>query len=84
MGDMTMTLKEKLNDWTDLDVAQYELSLVLGIFTPEQSFQSELKHVFWSNNPTGNMLYNMILDLVERGYLEFDEDEYRVRWKEKI
>ena len=76
-----MTLKEKLSDWQDLDLAAYDLAISMGIMTPEDSFATKVKWVFWSNNPLGNALYGFLVDLVKIGVLEKNDDD-QVRWNQ--
>ena len=60
------TLKTALREWTDVDVAQYALAGVLGLIVPDKSpFATKAKHVFWTDNPVGNALYEWLQLLVE-------------------
>ncbi len=44
-------------------------------------FQTRAKHVFWSTNPVGNMLYAMLDQMVAVGILEKrDEPDFQYRW----
>lgn len=63
-----------INDYIDWDSACYKLGLSLGIFT--QPFL-EVKHIFWADNPLGNMLFSMLEELVEQKIL------LRAGWKFK-
>jgi hypothetical protein len=69
------TLKEALSDWRDFDSAESALAISLGLMTPETNFQTDAKHVFWSDNPTGNMLSEFLTRLVQIGVLEYRETE---------
>ncbi len=72
-------LLSSLDEWTDIDVAQFELGRVLGLFEKQQSFQ-DLKSVFWSNNPTGDILVRTLSYLVSQGLLESrDEPDLQYR-----
>ena len=79
-----MTFQEKLKDWTDFDGAAYELGVALSIF---KDFREEggmwLDHapkwVFWTNNPLGNSLCEMLEEMVSVGILE-KNDESQFRW----
>lgn len=64
------TLKTAIRDWTDVDVAQYSLAVALGLMSPTTPFQTDAKHVFWTDNPTGTMLHLILEDLVKFGVLE--------------
>ena len=68
-------------DWTDFDWGAYQLGRAMGMFDPEASFQTDLKGVFWSANPTSDFLYRMLEGLVHLGLLEKDEEDDRMRWK---
>jgi len=73
-------LKDLLVDWTDIDVAAYQLALCLGLMSANINL-GKAKHVFWSNNPIGNMLYRILEELVQEKILEKrDEPDYQYRW----
>lgn len=80
------TLKERLKDWTDADLAMYELTTVLGM-TPEFGTEpgkdpwNNLKYIFWSANPTNEMLFHLLESLVQIGVLEMS-DEPQFRWNQ--
>jgi hypothetical protein len=75
------TLKEALQDWTDIDIAGYHLAQCLGLMAPNVNFQVRAKHVFWSDNLVGNMLGHILEELVQEGILEKrDEPDYQYRW----
>ena len=62
-------------------MAQHLLSQSLGLMNPEVRFAVEAKHVYWSNNPVGNALYEILMKLVEIEVLEYrDEPSVQVRW----
>lgn len=76
-----MTIKERLQDWADWDLAEHELGLALGLFTEDQKFATDLKHVFWSANPVGDMLCETLRILTSVGILEHrDEPDHQYRW----
>jgi hypothetical protein len=76
------TLKEALKNWADQDSARLALAIALGLMTSETNYQTDAKHVFWSNDPMGTFLYDAINRLVELGVLEKSEinDEDCFRW----
>ena len=75
------TLRQALAEWTDFDGAGLGLALCLGLMDPPVDFASTTKHVFWSNNPIGNLLYGMLEQLAAAGVLEKrDEPDYQFRW----
>ena len=79
---MQHTLREALPDWHDWDGAAYHLAVCLGLMNDEPGlFETRAKHVLWSNNPIGNMLYGMLDQLVAAGVLESrDEPDKQFRW----
>ena|SRR3990167_10743854 len=73
-------LKESLNDWTDSDLAGFALAVCLGLMPNDiKVFNGKAKHVFWSNNPLGNLLGQFLYRLGKLGVLETDDDS-RFRW----
>lgn len=76
-------LKHRLNDWVDIDVAQFHLARCLGILGPETPAMASAKPMFWSDNSTGNLLARILRDLSAAGFVEFEEDELKVRWNAK-
>lgn len=78
---MIKTLNEELNDWLDSDFSAFALAKCLGIMDENTNFPKKAKHVFWTNNPLGNMLHQTLEHLVELGFLEKDEELDAFRWK---
>ncbi len=79
-GMTALGLPDALADWTDWDVAEYELARALGLLHEGVRFQVEAKHVFWSNNPIGTMLHETLQRLVEIDVLDHraePDDQYR-------
>jgi hypothetical protein len=70
----TTVLKDLLADWADFDAAEYYLAVSLGLMADEPG---PLRHkwVFWSNNPTGEMLGRWLRDLVALGVLQENDDQ---------
>jgi hypothetical protein len=74
------TLREYLTDFVDWDGASFYLGVTLGLWS-EDSFMKN-KGVFWSNNPVGKMLHELLQALVETNVLErIEEPDTRYRWK---
>jgi len=74
------SLKQGLKDWTDFDGAAFQLAVSLGLMNADTSLV-KAKHVFWSTNAIGTMLYNILTLLTERGILEYrDEPDHQYRW----
>ena len=75
------TLREKLTEWTDIDIAAFHLAQNLGLMGKDVRFHLEAKHIFWSNNSVGNTLYNMLKELANLGILEYREDpDLQFKW----
>lgn len=74
-------LKHHLQDWVDIDIAQFHLARCLGVLGPTTSTMASAKEAFWSNTPIGNLLDRVLRDLAATGFLEIDEAELKVRWK---
>jgi len=79
----TRTLRLALEEWTDLDVAAYDLGIAVGLIDPQRSpFSTKAKHVFWSDNPVGNTLRDMLERLVTLGAIQRrdEPDVQQYRW----
>ncbi|MDX3128696.1 hypothetical protein PV367_02520 [Streptomyces europaeiscabiei] len=64
-----MDLPERLADWTDWDGVAFLVGCSLGIFGGSDTF-TKVKWVFWTDNPLGNALHEVLLQLVGAGVLE--------------
>lgn len=64
-----MSLRQDLADWADWDAAAYRLGRSLGLFKGHD-FQTDAKHVFWTDSPLGNGLHDALLALVRAEVLE--------------
>lgn len=79
------SLKDRLNDWTDIDYVQFELAVCLGLMEDDlELFRTKAKHIFWTDNKIGRALYCMLMDLVGAGILEYDKEEARFRWNQNF
>lgn len=76
---MLTTLKQNLENWTDFDVASHQLAICLGLMPPDISFSKKAKHVYWTDNPVGDTLYQTLRALIAIGVLEENEDK-QMRW----
>lgn len=80
------SLADTLSDWTDIDVAAYQIAIALNLIPPPSPGDGPYgfggrKHVFWTMNPLGNTLFQLIDQMVALGALEQHEnDEQIVRW----
>jgi hypothetical protein len=84
MTEQHRTLKRELEQWQDVDVAMYKLACVLGLMEYDNDLGTfrDNKHIFWTDNPTGNMLYKILRALHEAGFLESDTEGQKYRWKQ--
>lgn len=75
-----MQLSKQLEEWEDWDWAAFLVGSHLGIFTESASFTS-VKAVFWTDNPLGNALHEMLVLLAAAGVLERrQEPDEQFRW----
>lgn len=79
-------LNHVLKEWTEIDVSAFHIAVALGIF-PHSSDEKEIynfggkKHIFWTNNPLGNLLFDLLENLVALNILEKkDIDDGFYRW----
>lgn len=74
-----MTLKELLKERTDFDIAAYYLACCLGLIEYEESFAKfrETKHIYWTRNRLGDLLYQTLEKLVELEILDKNDDGYQ-------
>lgn len=76
-----MGLAEDLTEWTDCDVAQFVLGRALGLFPSDADFAA-VKHLFWTVNPVGAALHEVLHSLVGAGVLAYrDEPDQQFRWR---
>jgi hypothetical protein len=74
-----VTLADQLAEWQDWDGAAFELGVALGLFKQDEWLQS--KGVFWTDNPIGNALHDVLLTLTRAGILERrEEPDEAFRW----
>lgn len=79
--EILLSLKERLGDWTDYDVASYFLGKALGAIGPATSY-SEVKHLFFSGSDTeGVKLLDSLIFLVQQGFLESRDSNFEFRWR---
>lgn len=79
----SQTLKRSLTEWTDADVASYYVAVALGVAPDpgnEWDFWGGKKWMFWSANPLGEGLYQVLEMLTASEVLEKDEEKMRFRW----
>lgn len=86
------TLKDRLNDWMDWDVAAYELGVILGLWdefgcNPGKDLWNGYKGIMWSRNNLGEYLSNALDELANIGILEHREEpdiQYRYNQNYKL
>jgi hypothetical protein len=76
-------LQDYFDEWLDFDAAAFRLGCVLGIFDSD-SRMTDHKRVFWSANPLGEALQEVLLALVTAGVLEMREGEMQFRWRGEL
>ena len=76
------TFRAAIQEWSDVDLAQYALAVALGMIAPERSpFATKAKHLFWTNNPLGNALHEFLETLARLGVIERrGEPDLQYRW----
>ncbi|MGW4895891.1 hypothetical protein ACWEQL_27095 [Kitasatospora sp. NPDC004240] len=75
-----MDLSTELADWTDWDGAAFHVGRALGVFPESETFP-HVKSVFWTANPLGDALHDILLCLAAAGVLERrDEPDEQFRW----
>lgn len=81
--DEDVALSSALAEWTDWDVAAFALGCALGVFEDlgPTGFRQH-KGMFWTDNPLGNGLHDVLLALVSAGVLSRrEEPDEQFRWK---
>lgn len=74
-----MNSLERLNEWTDLDIAMHELAILTGIINDEFSNFAKYKKIYWTDNEHSRFLDKILKNLIEFKILEIDEYEEKVR-----
>lgn len=79
-----MTLRELLQDWTDMDYAAHKLAIHLGVIpvTGLTEFATKYKWLYWTNNPVSKSLYDSLSAMAAANILVFDEDLMKYKWNE--
>lgn len=81
------SLKDRLVDWVDTDMAMYELGVCLGFWSDFGAPHNEdpwhgMKSVMWINNDLGTSLNNFLEGLVIAKILEKKASLFR--WNQKF
>tara|TARA_Y100000310_G_scaffold130972_1_gene130192 strand:- start:28524 stop:28886 length:363 start_codon:yes stop_codon:yes gene_type:complete len=75
------TIREQFDDWVDFDVAAFIMGATIGLFE-EDSFIKN-KGIFWTSNPTGDILFDMLEHLVANDML-IKNDDMKFKWNDKF
>ena len=69
-------MPEALREWTDVDIALFELGRALGVLDRHESFNQVKGMLFWgAENPLGKALHDTLRVLVTGGILEEKPDD---------
>ena len=77
-----MNLKEKLKDWTDIDIAIHHIAFELGLFKTD-NFTGFL-WIQWTENKYNDFLKDTLKKLIELDMLEINPDEDAIRYNQKF
>ena len=79
-------LRPSLKTWTEIDVAAFHAGVALGIVPPLSDEKNlygfgDKKWIFWTENPLGSMLFDLLETMVTLNILEKHEgDDHLYRW----
>lgn len=73
-----MNLKDKLSEWTDIDIAIHHIAVELSLFKTD-NFSGYL-WIQWSENKYNDFLKDILQKLIKLGMLEINEDEDMIRY----
>ncbi len=77
-----MNLREKLKDWTDIDIAIHHIAVELGLFKTD-NFTGYL-WVQWTENKYSDFLDKTLRSLIEIEMLEYNVEENTIRFNESF
>ena len=79
------SLKVALREWTDADVALYEIGCALGLFPKGDPLGFPVKYKFHccSRTDLGDMLGDILDSMIEQKILLWNENEIQVKWNEE-
>ena len=85
-SNLENSLRHSLKEWTEIDVAAFHIGVALEIIPP-LSDEKEIynfggkKWMFWTKNPLGNLLFELLENLVSLNILEKHiNDDHFFRW----
>lgn len=79
-------LRQSLETWTEIDVAAFHAGQALGIIPPVSEEEGKYgfggkKWIFWTENPLGAMLFDLLETMVQVNILEKHKgDDHFYRW----
>ncbi|KIA96056.1 hypothetical protein [Flavobacterium sp. AJR] len=77
-----MNLKEKLNKWTDMDIAIHHIAVELSLFETD-NFPGYL-WIQWTENKYNDFLKDILQKLIELNMLEINENEGTIRYNKNF
>ena len=80
-----LDIRKLFADWVEPEDAHYYLACLLGIMGHDESQEAWMRvnSVFYTNNPVGNCLFDMLRQAVAGGMLETNDDE-QFRWNKSF
>ena len=73
-----MNLKEKLNEWTDIDIAIHHIAVELNLFKTD-NFTGYL-WIQWTENKYNDFLTDILQKLIKLDMLEINKNEDMIRY----
>lgn len=73
-----------MDDWVDFDAALFIIGRTLGILPLRYSDIPNAKALFWSSNPIAEVLADILMKLVEIGYILRDEETDKFKLNDKF
>lgn len=76
------SFKDLISKPTDYDTAHFLLGESIGLWEKEVYLSSfkENKGKFLSEHPIGNMLHDIMVSIVEMGFIIFDDEDMTYCW----
>ena len=78
-----LPLRERVQDWTEYDVASFYLGKALGVICPSASYTQSKSMFFGSDNPDGVRLFDVLIFLADQGILESRDNNFEFRWRQE-
>jgi hypothetical protein len=79
-----MPLRDRLDDWTEYDIACFYLGKLLGMISITDSY-GDVKSIFFADrrDSRGVRLLDMLIFMAEHGILESRDNNFEFRWHAK-